>query len=230
MANRRIRPRLTALFAPCAAAAALIVALLTAAPATAQEGTTPGASGPEAAGPELGAPAPAFALPDTRGVQHTLEQYRGQWVVLEWLNYGCPYVQKHYRTGNIPSQQAKWRDRGVVWLAVVSSAPGKQGHYEPAAMDAESERMGSNAAAVLLDPQGAVGRAYQARVTPHMYVIDPEGTLVYTGGIDDVPTARDQDLERATQLVDRALEEALAGKPVSTPLSQPYGCSVKYQG
>ena len=189
------------------------------------------AAGPEAfqvAAPEVGSPAPAFALPDTRGETHALDAYRGQWVVLEWLNYGCPYVQKHYRTGNIPSQQEKWRDRGVVWLAVVSSAPGTQGHYEPAAMDARSEEMGSRATAVLLDPEGTVGRRYDARVTPHMYVIDPEGTLVYMGGIDDVPTTRDEDLARATQLVDRALEEAMAGEPVSMPLSRPYGCSVKY--
>lgn len=178
--------------------------------------------------PEVGAPAPAFALPDTRGETHDLDAYRGQWVVLEWLNYGCPYVRKHYRTGNIPGQQEKWRDRGVVWLAVVSSAPGTQGHYEPAAMDARSGEMGSHATAVLLDPEGTVGRRYDARVTPHMYVIDPEGTLVYMGGIDDVPTTRDEDLARATQLVDRALEEAMAGEPVSTPLSHPYGCSVKY--
>lgn len=181
-----------------------------------------------AAAPTIGEAAPTFALPDTRGEIHDLEEYRGQWVVLEWLNYGCPYVMKHYRTGNIPGQQEKWRERGVVWLAVVSSAPGKQGHYPPAEMDAESERMGSRVDAVLLDPEGDVGRAYDARTTPHMYVIDPEGTLVYMGGIDDVPTARDEDLERATQLVDLALEEAMAGEPVSTPLSQPYGCSVKY--
>ena len=178
--------------------------------------------------PEIGQPAPTFALPDTHGTDHALDQYRGQWVVLEWLNYGCPYVQKHYRTENIPSQQAKWRERGVVWLNIVSSAPGKQGYYEAAAMDALSEQWGNRAAAVLLDPEGKVGRLYAAKTTPHMFVIDPDGTLVYMGGIDDVPTARDQDLERATQLVDQALTEAMAGAPVSVPTSQPYGCTVKY--
>ena len=181
------------------------------------------------AGPEVGQPAPDFTLPDTEGETHSLEDYRGEWVVLEWLNYGCPYVQKHYRTDNIPSQQEKWRGEGVVWLAVVSSAPGKQGYYEPAAMNEKSAKWGSNATAVLLDPDGDVGRAYEARTTPHMFVIDPEGSVVYMGGIDDVPTARDEDLERATQLVDRALTEAMAGEPVSQPTSQPYGCSVKYE-
>ena len=180
------------------------------------------------AGPEIGEPAPDFTLPDTDGNIHSLEDYRGEWVVLEWLNYGCPYVQKHYRTGNIPSQQEKWRDEGVVWLAIVSSAPGKQGYYEPPEMNEKSEEWGGNATAVLLDPEGEVGRAYEARTTPHMFVIDPEGDVVYMGGIDDVPTSRDEDLERATQLVDRALTEAMDGEPVSVPTSRPYGCSVKY--
>lgn len=179
-------------------------------------------------GPQIGEPAPAFALPDTHGRTHDLEQYRGQWVVLEWLNYGCPYVIKHYRTGNIPGQQAKWAERGVVWFTVVSSAPGTQGYYEPDAMNAESERFGNRAAAVLLDPDGTVGRAYEARTTPQMVVIDPDGRIVYMGGIDDIATARDEDLARATQYVDQALTEAMAGEPVSVPTSRPYGCSVKY--
>lgn len=178
--------------------------------------------------PRIGAPAPAFTLPDTYGQTHDLAQYRGQWVVLEWINYGCPYVLKHYRTGNIPGQQEKWGAKGVVWLGIVTSPPGAQGYYEPDAMNAESARMGSHAAAVLLDPEGVVGRAYEARTTPQMFVIDPEGTLVYMGGIDDIATARDEDLERATQYVDQALTEAMAGQPISVPVSRPYGCSVKY--
>lgn len=180
------------------------------------------------AAPEIGQPAPDFTLPDTYGESHTLADYQGQWVVLEWLNYGCPYVQKHYRTDNIPSQQEKWTDQGVVWLAIVSSAPGKQGYYEPAEMNEQSAEWGSNATAVLLDPSGEVGMAYEARTTPHMFVIDPDGNVVYMGGIDDIPSARDQDLERATQLVDEALTEAMNGETVSRPTSQPYGCSVKY--
>jgi peroxiredoxin len=179
--------------------------------------------------PEVGKPAPAWSLPDTKGVKHSLAQYRGKWVVLEWVNYGCPYVNKHYRTGNIPGQQKKWRDQGVVWLGIVSSAPGEQGYHEPAAMDAETSRLGGNATAVLLDPEGTVGRAYNAMTTPHMFVIDPKGNVVYMGGIDDVPSPRPSDLERAKQLVDLALTEATAGKPVSVTTSRPYGCNVKYR-
>lgn len=178
--------------------------------------------------PAIGEPAPSFTLPDTHGEQHSLEDYRGEWVVLEWLNYGCPYVQKHYESGNIPSQQEKWTERGVNWFAVVSSAPGKQGHHPPDEMRERGKEFGVEADAILMDPEGEVGRAYGARTTPHMFVIDPEGEVVYMGGIDDVPTARIEDLERATQLVDRALEQATAGEEVARPTSRPYGCSVKY--
>lgn len=179
-------------------------------------------------GPQIGQPAPNFTLPDTDGTTHSLEDFRGEWVVLEWLNYDCPYVAKHYRTGNIPSQQEKWTAEGVKWLAVVSSAPGTQGYFEAVEMNARSEKEGSHATAVLLDPEGTVGRAYDAVTTPHMFVIDPDGVLRYMGGIDDVPTARDEDLERATQLVDQALSEVMAGREVSVPTARPYGCSVKY--
>ncbi len=180
--------------------------------------------------PEIGKAAPAFTLLDTKGDQHSLSQYAGKYVVLEWLNYDCPYVKKHYSSGNIPGQQQKWRDEGVVWLAIVSSAPGTQGHFEPADMDARTASDGSNASAVLLDPSGKVGRAYDARTTPHMFVIDPQGVLRYMGGIDDKPTARVEDLDDATQLADKALEELFAGKAVTVPTSRPYGCSVKYAG
>lgn len=179
--------------------------------------------------PEIGAPAPSFTLTDTGGTKHALADYRGEWVVLEWLNYGCPYVKKHYRTGNIPGQQQKWTERGVVWLNIVTSPPGTQGYYPPAEMDAKSAEMGNAATAVLYDSEGTVGRLYEARTTPQLFVIDPEGTLVYMGGIDDVPTARDEDLERATQLADRALEQAMAGEAVAQPTSRPYGCNVKYK-
>ncbi len=181
------------------------------------------------AGPEIGKAAPAFTLRDTYGKDHSLAEYRGKWVVLEWLNYDCPYVHKHYSSGNIPNQQKEWTDKGVVWLAIVSSAPGKQGYFEADAMNARSAKEGSHATAVLLDPEGTVGHAYDARTTPHMFVIDPEGLVRYMGGIDDVPSARVEDLQRATQLVDQALTELFAGKPVSVPTSRPYGCSVKYK-
>ena len=202
------------------AVAALLVLGAATAPAAAQDG--------DDGRPAVDEPAPAFALPDTHGEQHSLEDYRGEWVVLEWLNYGCPYVQKHYESGNIPGQQERWTERGVNWFAVVSSAPGKQGYYPADEMRERGEAFGVEADAILLDPEGEVGRAYGARTTPHMFVIDPEGEVVYMGGIDDVPTARIEDLERATQLVDRALEQALAGEEITRPTSRPYGCSVKY--
>jgi peroxiredoxin len=178
--------------------------------------------------PEIGAPAPAFTLPDSHGNKHSLSDYEGQWVVLEWLNYGCPFVQKHYGSGNMQKLQAEYAEKGVVWLAVVSSAPGKQGYYEADEMNAQNEEHGNNAAAVLLDPEGTVGMAYGARTTPQMYVINPEGVLLYNGAIDDTPTSRLEDIEGAQNYLVQALEEGMAGQPVSLPTTQPYGCSVKY--
>ena len=180
--------------------------------------------------PEIGADAPAFTLPDTHGNDHSLSDYAGKWVVLEWLNYGCPFVQKHYGSGNMQKLQAEYEARGIVWLAIVSSAPGQQGYYEPDAMNAQNAENGSKAAAVLLDPEGDVGRAYAAKTTPQMYVINPEGILLYNGAIDDTPTSRLSDIEGAKNYLVQALEEAMAGEPVSLPTTQPYGCSVKYDG
>lgn len=178
--------------------------------------------------PVIGEPGPTFTLPDTNGESFDLTSFRGEWVVLEWLNYDCPYVGKHYSSGNIPDQQEKWTARGVNWLAIVSSAPGTQGYFEPEVMNARTASEGSHSDAVLLDPDGVVGRQYDAQTTPQMFVIDPDGVLRYMGGIDDVATSRVEDLERATQLVDQALTELMAGQDVSVPTSRPYGCSVKY--
>ncbi len=178
--------------------------------------------------PEIGDAAPTFTLPDTYGTDVDLSQFSGEWVVLEWLNYDCPYVGKHYSSGNIPGQQEKWKAQGVKWLAIVSSAPGTQGYFEPDVMNARTASEGSNVDAVLLDPDGTVGKMYDAQTTPQMFVIDPDGILRYMGGIDDTPTSRVEDLETATQLVDQALTELMAGQEVSVPVSRPYGCSVKY--
>ena len=178
--------------------------------------------------PEIGKAAPGFTLKDTAGNTHSLSDFRGKYVVLEWLNYDCPFVKKHYGSGNMPALQEKYTDEGVVWLSIASSAPGKQGHFAPAEMDRRTAQAGGKQTAVLLDGAGTVGRAYNAKTTPHMFVIDPQGTLVYMGGIDDVPTANPADLERATNLVAAALDQSMAGERVARPVSQPYGCSVKY--
>jgi peroxiredoxin len=175
----------------------------------------------------VGQPAPAFSAVDANGRTHSLAQYRGKTVVLEWTNHDCPYVKKHY-SGAMQKLQADARRDGVVWLSVISSAPGKQGHVAPAqALQLTSSR-GAQPTAVLMDPTGAVGRLYDARTTPHMFVINPQGQVVYAGGIDDKPTANAADLATARPLVRLALADVKAGRPVATPASKPYGCSIKY--
>lgn len=179
--------------------------------------------------PDIGAPAPAFTLPDSHGKVHSLSDYAGKWVVLEWLNYGCPFVKKFYDAGKMQELQAEYAEKGVVWLAIVSSAPGQQGHYEPEEMNAQNEAHGIKAAAVLLDPEGTVGMAYGAKTTPHMYLISPDGVLLYNGAIDDKPSANASSLEGARNYLVQAFNEASAGQPVSEPVTRPYGCSVKYK-
>lgn len=180
------------------------------------------------AAPTVGQPAPAFTGTDTAGNSHSLEAFRGQTVVLEWTNHECPYVRKHYGSGNMQALQEKWTGEGVVWLSVVSSAPGQQGHVDAEAGTKVIEAEGAKPTAKILDPDGTIGRAYGARTTPHMYIIDAEGTLVYMGGIDDKPTANPADIDGATNFVDVALTELASGQAISTPVSRPYGCSVKY--
>lgn len=176
----------------------------------------------------VGEPAPAFTLADARGKQHSLDAYRGKFVVLEWVNYDCPFVAKHYGSGNMQRLQKEAAAKGVVWLAVNSSAPGKQGNFSPAEIDTKSKEHGAAFAAYLVDAEGKVGRAYGAKTTPHMFVIDPAGKLLYAGGIDDKPSTDQADVKTAKNFVTAALDEALAGKPVSVASSQPYGCAVKY--
>ena len=180
------------------------------------------------AAPAVGKAAPEFKSVDTNGKAHSLSQYRGKWVVLEWLNHECPYVRKHYDNNVMQALQKKYADKGVVWLSIVSSKPGSQGHYPNDKANALTKEKGAAPTAVLVDSSGTVGRAYDARTTPHMFVINPQGTLLYMGGIDDKPTARAADLKGARPHVDIALQEAMAGRPVSVPTSQPYGCTVKY--
>ncbi len=180
-------------------------------------------------GAEIGMPAPSFTLTDTYGEQHSLSDHRGEWVVLEWLNYECPFVRKHYDSGNMQRLQQGYAEKGVKWYAVASSAPGKQGYHEPDEMNRLSQAKGSKVAAVLLDPDGAVGKLYGAQTTPQMYVINPDGVLLYNGAIDDRPSARPESLEGAHNYLAAALDEAMNGRPVTTPTSKPYGCSVKYK-
>jgi AhpC/TSA family len=176
----------------------------------------------------IGASAPAFTLTDSNGRNLSLADFKGKIVVLEWTSHECPYVGKHYRGNNMQALQKKWTGQGVVWLSMISSAPGLPGHVSPEQANKLTDDRSAAPTAVLFDPMGKVGHAYGARTTPHMYVINGEGVLVYKGGIDDRPTARLQDLKGARNFVDEALSEISQGKPVSVTASRAYGCSIKY--
>jgi peroxiredoxin len=180
------------------------------------------------AAPTIGQPAPAFAAADATGKVRTLDEFKGKTVVLEWTNQGCPYVKKHYSSGAMQGLQQSAVDDGVVWLTLISSAPGQQGYLTGAEAEAWKAEAKAASSAVLLDPQGRVGRAYDAKTTPHMYVIDKAGTLVYMGGIDDKPTTHLADLKTARNHVVAALDDVKAGRPVAQAVTRPYGCSVKY--
>jgi len=180
------------------------------------------------AAPQIGAPAPAFTATDTNGKTHSLSDFRGKTVILEWTNHDCPYVRKHYETGNMQALQKDATGDGIVWLSVISSAPGLQGHVSPERADELTAERDAAPTAVLLDPQGDVGKAYDARTTPHMYVIDAKGTLVYMGAIDDRPTARHSDVEGARNYVREALNAMEGGEAIAQPVTRAYGCSVKY--
>ena len=176
----------------------------------------------------VGQPAPPFTLTDTHGKSHRLADFAGKRVVLEWWNHECPFVNKHYGGGSMQKLQKEWTGKGVVWLTISSSAPGEQGHVDAARADALMKEKGAAPTAVLLDPDGTVGRAYGARTTPHMFVVDAKGTLVYAGGIDDKPSTDQADLATATNYVQAALEDLAVGRTVAVPTSEPYGCAVKY--
>lgn len=183
---------------------------------------------PAVAAPVLGQPAPAFQAVDASGKTRSLADYKGKTVVLEWTNNGCPYVQKHYNSGSMQRLQSQAAKDGVVWLTLISSAPGMQGHLTgPQARQWKAE---SKAAPtdVLLDPKGTVGRAYDAKTTPHMYIVDKTGKLVYMGGIDDKASSDPASLKGATNYVTAALADVKAGRAVAQPATRPYGCSVKY--
>lgn len=175
-----------------------------------------------------GNPAPDFTAQDTHGQIQTLAQYKGKYVVLEWHNRECPYTHKHYMSGNMQRLQREWTAKGVVWFTVISSAPGQQGYMTADQENAYLQEVGASPTAVLLDPTGQLGHLYGAKNTPHVFVISPAGVLIYDGAIDDKSTADPDDIASAHNYVSAALQEAMTGKPVSTPVTRPYGCSVKY--
>jgi len=184
--------------------------------------------GPAWAKPVIGEAAPSFSLSGADGRTHALSDYKGKVVVLEWHNPECPFVKKHYEAGNLPKQQADAVAGGAVWLTINSGAPGKQGVLDVAAANAWKTKSKAASSAYLFDPQGGAGRAYAAKTTPHLYVIDAEGVLRYAGGIDSIASADKADIGKATQYVPQVLSELAAGQPVSVGSSEPYGCSIKY--
>ncbi|WP_438483506.1 redoxin domain-containing protein [Oleiharenicola lentus] len=177
----------------------------------------------------VGQAAPDFTLTDINGQKHSLSDFKGKTVVLEWVNQECPFVVKHYdKSGNMPKTQKAATDAGVVWLQVNSGSPGAQGDFDPAKVAAWQKKNNVASTAYFRDQDGKVGKLYDARTTPHMYVVDGSGTLVYAGGIDSINSGKTEDISKATNYVNAALADIKAGKPVSTPSSKPYGCSVKY--
>ena len=177
----------------------------------------------------VGQPAPDFTLPDTGGQPMKLSQFRGKPVVLEWNNPGCPFVRKHYQ-GNLQALQKDFTQRGVVWLAINSTRSDSADYLAPDRLAAWMRDQGASPSATLMDEAGTVGQAYGARVTPHMYIVDAQGRLVYAGGIDSIPSSRVADIEKATNYVRQGLEDLLAGQPLRVTTSLPYGCSIKYRG
>ncbi len=177
---------------------------------------------------KINAPAPNFTLRDIEGTTHSLTDYAGSYVVLEWINLDSPFVKKHYNSGNMQRLQKKYAEKDVVWLAINSSAKGKQGHFKNADSKKRLRKHKGNQRAYLVDAKGKVGKTYGAKTTPHMFVIDPEGILVYAGAIDNKPSTDTADVKNATNYVSAALDAAFADKPVKPGATQPYGCSVKY--
>jgi peroxiredoxin len=178
--------------------------------------------------PPVGSNAPDFSATDSKGKTHSLAQYKGKYVVLEWFNPECPFVKKHYGPGNMQKLQEDATSKGVVWLSVDSSAPGKEGNLTPDQAEKKLSEWKTKQTALLLDPDGKVGQAYGAKNTPHMFVINPEGKIVYEGAIDSKATPNPADIPSSTNYVKVALDESLGGKAVSTAQTKPYGCSIKY--
>ena len=184
---------------------------------------------PVAESPAAGAVAPEISVTDSNGKTHTVSQYRGKTVVLEWFNPGCPFVVKHYGSGNMQKLQEEWTAKGVVWLTIDSSAPFRQGHLTPEEANAKINEWKMKPTALLLDPDGKAGKTYGAKTTPHMFVISPDGKVIYQGAIDSKASTKPEDIAGSTNYVKAALDESLAGKNVTTASTRPYGCTVKYK-
>lgn len=178
----------------------------------------------------VGQAAPAFTGKDSQGKSQSLAQYRGKYVVLEWTNVACPFTKKHYDSGNMQALQQEWTGKGVVWLTVLSSSPSHadDGYLTAAQENEHMAQVRAHPTAAILDPNGEIGRLYSAKTTPHMFIIDPEGKLIYAGAIDDKATTDSSDVKGAKNYVSAALTEAMAGQPVETASTRPYGCAVKY--
>lgn len=176
----------------------------------------------------VGEKAPDFTLMDLDDHSQTLSSQQGKFVVLEWFNYDCPFVKKHYGSGNMQALQKKWTDQGVVWWSINSSASGKQGNYSPEDMKKLAEERKTASSAIVLDPDGIVGKSYEAKTTPHLYVINPEGQLIYQGAIDDQPSSEPETIQGAKNYADQALEQATQSQPVTDSSTKSYGCSIKY--
>jgi peroxiredoxin len=179
--------------------------------------------------PAVGTAAPDFSLTDSKGKTQSVSQYKGKYVVLEWFNPECPFVKKHYGSGNMQKLQGEFTGKGVVWLTIDSSAPGLEGNLTAEQANAKMAEWKTKQTALVLDPDGKAGRTYGAKNTPHMFVINPEGKIVYEGAIDSKATPHPSDIASSTNYVKVALEESMGGKPVSTANTKPYGCSVKYK-
>ncbi len=177
----------------------------------------------------VGQPAPDFMLRDAMGKTVRLSDFKGKHVVLEWTNPGCPFVRKHYDSGNMPATQKDAVGQGVVWLSINSTEKASGDYLEPARLAAWLAERQAVPTAVLMDEEGIVGQSYGARTTPHLYIVNPQGMLIYAGGIDSIPSARPADIEKATNYVKVGLAQALAGKPISDATTRPYGCSIKYK-
>jgi len=178
---------------------------------------------------EIGKKAPNFKLTDSNGKTHSLTDFSGKYVVLEWVNFDCPFVVKHYGSGNMQSLQQKYTEKDVVWLSICSSSEGKQGHFSNDEINEKIKEREAAMTAYLIDENGKVGKAYGAKTTPHLYIVSPKGELIYAGGIDDTPSPKQEDVKTAVNYVSKALDEALSGKKVEISTSKPYGCSVKYK-